>query len=1219
MSDIVDKLKNLTPEQLELLRKKMSAKAPAKTEPERIPKREDQSVYPMTAAQKRLWFLQQLDSSSAFYSIPSAVRIRGMLNVAAMEQTIQRIVQRHEVLRSYYTTSPSGQVQQNIEPSPVLPLTIIDLTTVAEDKREKETRSLLTQIALTPFDLTKAPLLSATLIRRQHDDFVLMLNLHHIIADGWTIGILLNEIMMIYRAIAAQQADSLSEPSLQFADYAAWLEKRATDENLDRQLDYWEEYLQGMPANLDMITDFQRPAIQSHKGRQIKFRIPQHVVDALRRQSRAHNTSLYNLLMAATQLFLFKYTQQKDFGIGAPIANRNRKDVEDIVGFFVNTVVLRAEFMQDMTFDELIERVRQHILSATENQDVPFERIVESLAPQRDLSRSPLFQVMFDLQRTPFRSVNLDPLIIDLYDFDIEISKFDMLFLLLDDGEQIEGTLEYNSELFRETTVEQCASYYLTLLSHLAENPTKRISELSLLLPEQEQQIIHDWNATQTEYPRDKTLAHLFEQAAAVFPHAVAVTDPIEAVTYKELNERANRLSRLLMDNGVIPGSNVAIYMERSVEMIIAVVAVIKAGACYVPLDLAYPAHRLAFMLQDTKAHIVLTHSSLIDKLPAEQFNMMLLDHQRQSLEMQEAGNPSDSASPLSPAYIIYTSGSTGLPKGVVVPQRAIVRLVKNTNYVDLTPDHIIAQVSNSAFDAATFEIWGALLNGAKLVIFPKDVLLSSRLFVEQLNEQRISAMFLTVAYFNQIAREFPGAFKSVKYCMFGGEAADAATIRHVLKNDPPPSLINAYGPTENTTFSNCYEIHRVDDKSNNIPIGKPIANSTCYVLDEHLHICPPGVPGELFVGGDGLALGYHNRPELNAERFVANPFSTPDNRLYRTGDLVRYLPDGAVEFLARIDQQVKIRGFRIELGEIEYQVKQHSSIADAVVLARENRLGEKQLAAYVVPAADADVDIDAMRTFLAEKLPDYMIPAFFIKMQVIPLNANGKVDRQALPDPAMDQSLSRSEYIAPRNALETYLVAVWQEILGLERIGVYDHFFDIGGNSLKAAMLVNRLQSELHEDVHVASVFKAPRIAEFALYAAEYYGQAVSERFGKEAATKVADSRFIDNGVGGKVDAKDVKEFRRIITPLAPRTKPSSSRNPRAIFVLSPPRSGSTLLRVMLAGNQRLFSPPELDLLSFNTLQERRSAFSEPGLEIWLQAPIRAIMELLNLNADAA
>ena len=1212
--EITDKLKNLTPEQLELLRKKMAAKAAA-TPVETIPPRAARAEYPMTPAQKRLWFLQQLDRDSAYYSIPSAIRIAGALNVNAMEQAIQAVVNRHEVLRSYYVASLGGEPEQRIA-EVELRLQLVDLSGLAGQAAEAETRRLLMQIALTPFDLTQPPLLTAALLKRP-DDHVLMLNLHHIIADGWSVGILLQEIIAAYRAATHNQPAPFDEQRLQFADYAAWLSGRMTHENLDRQLDYWERVLTGMPLHLEWITDFPRPAVQSHRGRQIKFTLPKPVSDALRRISREHNTSLYQTLMAATQLFLYKYTQQKDFGIGAPVANRGRRELEDLVGFFVNTVVLRAIFDADITFDELIERVKGSLLAATENQDVPFERIVESLAPQRDLSRSPLFQVMFDLQRTPLRSASFDNLTIDLYDVDIQVAKFDMLFLLLDDGEQLQGTLEYNRELFRDSTAEQIVDYYQTLLAQIAVASQKRISQLKLITPEQERIVLEDWNATRTDYPRDKTLAQLFAASVAALPEKTAVTDANESVTYAQLNERANRLAHYLTSLGVAAGDFVAIYMERSAEMVAAMLAVIKIGACYVPIDLAYPAQRAAFMLQDTDARAVLTHSSLSANLPAGDYQLIALDERRTAVDAQSADNPPDVAEPMSAAYVIYTSGSTGLPKGVVVPQRAITRLVLNTNYVQITPEDIFAQISNAAFDAATFEIWGALLNGAKLVIFSKEVLLSSAHFIEKVRAQKISQMFVTTAYFNQLVKEFPGGLRSLKYLLFGGEMVDAAAVRSALAHHPPQHLLHVYGPTENTTFSTFYHVQSVDEKAANVPIGAPIANSTCYVLDGDGAVCPPLVPGELFVGGDGLALGYHNRPELTAERFTDNPLPTRSDRLYRTGDLVRRLPDGAIEFIARIDQQVKIRGFRVELGEIEFLLRQNPAVADVVVLARDNRVGDKQLVAYVVPKTGAHADGAALRQYLADKLPEYMIPAFFVEISAIPLNANGKVDKAALPDPAAAEQ--RADYVAPRTPFEKYLAELWQELLGLERVGVYDHFFEIGGNSLKAAVFANRLQNELQESVHVAALFKAPRIAEFALYAAEYYREVIEQRFGKGSAQKIGDTRFVDTGDGNRLTADDVGQFDRIIAPLAPSPRPTNRKNPRAVFVLSPPRSGSTLLRVMLAGNQRLFSPPELDLLSFNTLQERRRAFSAEGLEIWLQAPIRALMELKNLDAEAA
>ncbi|MBN1481967.1 amino acid adenylation domain-containing protein [candidate division KSB1 bacterium] len=1220
--NISEKLKNLSPEQLELLRKKMRLKGMAATPKERITKRTDHDAYPMSAAQMRLWFLDQLDHGSAFYNVPSAVTINGRIDAGAMEKAINQVVARHEILRSCYIIDDTGNPQQKVHAQLDIPLERIDLSDVAAESVEGEIASRLKTIAATAFQLQEAPLLRAFLLSKSQTEHVLMLNMHHIIVDGWSIGIILQEVLTLYEAERRNKPSPLPEPMLQFADYAEWQNNKVSANNLDKQLVYWKNYLHGMPPVLEIFTDFQRPSVLSHKGDHFKVELDAATTAALRQLSREQQSSLFNTLMAATQLFFYKYTQQEDFGIGAPIANRFRKELESIVGFFVNTIALRAQFSEQITFIDLLKRVKNDILLATENQDIPFEKIVETVQPHRDLSHSPLFQVMFDLQTSPLKAMSLSDINMDIYEMELETAKFDLLFLLMDKDETIQCTIEYNTELFKSSTVELMAVYYLTLLRHIAQHPEYTIDKYSLLTTAQQHQIIHEWNDTQTDYPRDRAVHTLFEEQVEKSPDAVAVKYENDILTYRQLNERANQLTRHLIDIGVQPGARVAIYMERSVDMIVSIMAILKAGACYVPLDLAYPAARIDFMLDDTQAPVVLTQRQLADEVPLGDFSRIAVDADWERIAAQPITNPNIHVEATAAAYIIYTSGSTGKPKGVVVPHRAITRLVIKTNYITITPEDIIAQVSNAAFDAATFEIWGAFLTGARLVGISKEVMLSSQTFVERLRAENITAMFLTVAYFNQMTNEIPGAFRSLKTMMFGGEAADASATRHAINHEPPQHLLNVYGPTENTTFSTFYEIRVDDDWVNNVPIGKPIANSIHYVLDRHLHICPVGVPGELYLGGDGLMIEYLNRPELNAEKLIQNPFGVTGDRLYKTGDLVRYTTDGSVEFLERIDQQVKIRGFRIELGEIESLLKQNELISDTVVLARANKLGEKQLVAYVVPCENVELDLGRLKTSLLEKLPDYMVPTFFVSIAALPLTPNGKVDKKALPDPTTSLERRGSDFVAPRNKLESYLAGVWQELLGIEKIGIHDNFFDLGGNSLKAAVLMNRLQKDLGESAHVAAVFKAPTIDELSMYIAEYYTDQVKSRFGEEATKDYHFEVAVDESrIDVTVDANKLQKFRDLINPLRPQPEniKSMPKNSKAVFVLSPPRSGSTLLRVMLAGNSQLFSPPELDLLTFNTLRERKAAFSQEGLEIWLQATVRALMELKQCAVDEA
>jgi amino acid adenylation domain-containing protein len=1220
MSDISKRLSNLSPEKLELLRKKLKKEGKA-VKKDVIVKRQNQADYPMSDAQKRLWFLNQLDPESAFYSIPSALRLKGSLNIPVLEKSINEIIKRHEVLRASFHIDDKGEAQQIIAGELIVPLNQIDISDIPADKTEAKVQQLLKNEAAAPFKIDAAPLMRLSLIKLNSGEYVLIINMHHIIADGWSIGVFIQEVIMLYQAFAANLASPLKDLKLQFFDYAQWQEDRQNEEAINKQLSYWTEYLKRMPTQLELPVDHPRPSLAAYKGKQHIFSIGKELTAKLRKLTKENNVSLYMTLMSAFQTFLYKFSNQDDFGVGAPIANRNRKEIEEIIGFFVNTIVLRANFTKDITFLDLINRVRNDVLEAAANQDVPFEKIVETILPKRELSVSPLFQVMFDLQKAPLQSMKLKDLTLEIVDIEIEVAKFDLLLIMLEYEDDIKCTLEYNTDLFDRASIERMSEYFLALLHQIVDNPKQKISLLSLISEAEKKQIVVDWNKTDTSYPDKLSVTQLFEKQVEKTPQNTAVIFEGQEISYCELNQRSNQLAHYLIKHGVKKDDMVGIFMERSIDMIIGMLGILKAGAVYVPIDTSYPKERIAFIMDDTKTPALLTQQSLAADLPESQSIILNMDTDRDKIERESADNPPTLTNADDRAYVIYTSGSTGKPKGVVVPHRAINRLVLNTDYVQINKDDRIAQASNAAFDAATFEIWGALLNGAILAGITKDVMLSTQEFVDQLRSQKISAMFLTTALFNQLANEVPGAFRTLKNVLFGGELVDPKSVRSVLLNDPPQRLLHVYGPTENTTFSTWHLVKDVAEKASTVTIGKTIANSTYYVVDKNFQPVPVGVPGELCLGGDGLSLGYFNRPQLTAEKFVINPFNDKEgSRLYRTGDLVRYLPGGDIEFLGRIDQQVKIRGFRIELGEIESLLKEYPQLKDAAVLAREDTPGDRRLVGYIVPDGETVPNNNELRNFLLEKLPDYMVPFIFIKMDSLPINPNGKVDRKALPKPDQSRPDLEKAYVAPRTDLEQFIVDIWKEILNLDKIGIYDNFFDLGGNSLKAAVFANRLQKELDEVVHVGVVFKAPLIAELSMYMAEYYSDLVEKKFGIKAEASHKYGVKIENAEDiEKIDDNKIDQFRGLITPLHPQTTSRAQKNPPAVFLLSPPRSGSTLLRIMMAGNPKLFSPPELDLLSFNTLQERKSAFSQDGLEIWLEATIRAIMEIKECEAAEA
>ncbi len=743
--------------------------------------------------------------------------------------------------------------------------------------------------------------------------------------------------------------------------------------------------------------------------------------------------------------------------------------------------MLRADFSGNPTARELLAQARTAVLDGSANQDVPFDRVVEELRPARSKSHSPLYQVMCVLESAPPAPEDSPELKWTYEQGHGDTAKFDLTLYMTDMGDSVGAFTEYNTDLFDRATVERMMDHYLTLLEGMAAEPERPIAELPLLTPGEKDQALTEWNATKTDYPSDSTTHALFAQWAAKTPEAAAVTCGDTRLTYAEVDARSNKLARALRRRGAEPGSLVGVCLERTEQLAVAMLGILKAGAAYVPLDTAYPPERLAFMLEDTRAPVVVTQTSLQDRLPQGKFSALLLDADSEEIEQEDTGALEEMADAESLAYIIYTSGSTGTPKGVMVPHRAINRLVRQTNYVDIQPGDRIMQASNASFDAATFEFWAALACGGELVVVPRDVTLNPASYAEFLREERITSLFITTALFNVMAREAPGAFRSLREVMFGGEAVDPGSVRRVLADGPPARLMHVYGPTESTTYATWHLVETVDEEATTVPIGGPLANTTLYILDVNGQPVPVGVPGELHIGGDGLAQGYLNRPELTAEAFVPNPFADdPEARMYRTGDLARYLPDGAVEFLGRLDDQVKIRGFRIEPGEVEAVLSRHEAVGEAAVLAREDRPGERRLVAYVSPAEGASPTIDDLRSYMREILPDYMIPSAFVTLEALPLTPNGKVDRKALPAPETDD-LTEKEYVAPESETQQTIAAIWQDLLHVDRAGLHDNFFDLGGHSLLATQAVSRFREAFNFDLPLSAVFEHVTIGSLA------------------------------------------------------------------------------------------------------------------------------------------
>lgn len=1085
MDDVSSRVASLSADERSALVMKLKRKVQgAAGEVDHAIRRRERSIdAPLSLAQQRLWFLHKLDPANDPYYLPFYYRLTGPLNVAALQRALREVIQRHEILRTVFKER-EGKVVQLVLPSFDLALPIFDLTELSGSRVEQEVKSLVDAEAERPFDLEHGPLLRTMLLRMPAEEHGFFLVFHHLVMDGWSMDIFMDELLACYEAFAANKPVSLAELPLQYADFAAWQRKWIAGNVLDEQLAYWKNQLSGELPVLEIPTDHPRPPRMSYRGGDSSFDLTLDLTERLNELSHREGATLFMTLIAALLTLLHRYTGQQDIILGTAVAGRNRAEIEKLIGFFINTLVLRTDVSGNPSFNELLGRVREVALGAYDHQDVPFEKLVEELQPERDPSRTPFFQVMVNFQNVPAAELTSCGLQITPQDAGNQ-SRFDLELHLWAMPEGLTGTLIYNTDVFEQPTVARMLKHFQTLLEGIAANPHARLSELPLLTKEEQEQF-REWNKTTTEYGRDECLQQLVEMQAERQPDAVAVSYGAKQITYRELNTRANRMAHYLRRRGVGPDVRVGVLLERSIEMVVAVLAVIKAGGAYVPLDGSHPSSRLRFMLDDAAVALLLTQAGQPEVLTDGEVGVVYLDEQWQQFESESRENPEIVTTAENLAYVMYTSGSTGQPKGVAVTHRAINRLVRNTNYVELHQSDRLAQVSNASFDAATFEIWGALVHGAQLVGLEKETALSPPEFKRALAEQQISAMFLTTALFNQIAQNLPDTFAPLRYLLFGGEASDPNSVRRVLEAARPQHLLNAYGPTESTTFTTWYEVTDVKKGARTVPIGRAISNTEVWVLDRRLQVAPVGVTGELFIGGDGLARCYLRRPELTAEKFVPHPFSAePGARLYRTGDLVRYLSDGNIEFLKRMDQQVKIRGFRIELGEIEAALQEHAAVRESIVIAHEDTPGERHLVAYVVTEAGTTSPqfITELRNWLRARLPAFMTPADFVILDELPLNANGKVDRKALPAPAATVPVVEESFISPRTPEEEQVAEIWAEVLDVRPISADANFFDLGGHSLLAIRIMNRVRELCGVDLPVRLLFDSPTVAGLADY----------------------------------------------------------------------------------------------------------------------------------------
>jgi amino acid adenylation domain-containing protein len=1031
---------------------------------------------PLSFAQQRLWFLDQLEPSLLAYNILKAIRLTGLLNVAALEQAFNEIVSRHEVLRSTIPTV-EGRPILVVAPAFTSSLPVIDLTYFPEAEWGAEVQRRVSAEAQCPFDLAQGPLLRTILLKLSEQQHVLLLTVHHIVFDGWSFDILFRELTAFYEAFSTGRPVAVPELHIQYADFARWQRDWLRGEVLEAQLSYWGQQLKGNLPVLELPADRPRPPVQTFRGAKQSLLLSKDLTRALKALSHREGVTLFMTLLAAFKTLLHRYTGQDDIIVGSLAAGRSRAEIERMIGFFASTLVLRTELSGNPTFRELVIRVREVCLGAYAHQDLPFERLVEILQPARDMSHHPVFQVLFAFQNIPRPPFELAGLTMAPVEIDSGTAMFDLTLFMEEKQQSLVGTFEYNADLFDAATISRMMAHFQNLLDAIIADPERRISDFLFLTEPERRQLLVDWNDTKADYPRENCIHEWFESQVQRTPERVAVVFEDRRMTYVELNRRSNQLAGHLKSLGVGPEVLVGIHMEPALEMVVGLFGILKAGGAYVPLDPTYPRERLAFMLDDAKVSVLLTQDRLMESLPEHRATAVCLDSGWEAIARESDQSPVSGGSAENLAYVIYTSGSTGRPKGVQIPHRAVVNFLESMRRIPgLTKDDRLLSVTSLSFDIAGLELYLPLMVGATVILVDRAFSSDASRLLELVEQSGATVMQATPATWRLLLDGGWQRSKRLKV-LCGGEALSRQLANQLLQKSG--SLWNMYGPTETTIWSSVYPIESEDGP---VPIGPPIANTQFYILDSHLKPLAVGVPGELHIGGSGLARGYLNRPELTAEKFIAHPFSErPGERLYKTGDLARYLPDGNIEYLCRMDYQVKIRGFRVELGEIEAALRSHPTVREAVVITMAEASGENRLVAYLVANAETVSSVSELRSFLRKKLPDYMVPSAFVFLDVFPLTPSGKVDRQALPPPDSVRPSLEAEYVAPQTDAERMIANTWQEVLRLEKVGMHDNFFDLGGHSLLMVQVHSKLRQAFEKNISMVEMFQYPTIASLA------------------------------------------------------------------------------------------------------------------------------------------
>ncbi len=1078
--DLAERIAGLSPEKRELFERKLRERGASALQTETISRRAERRTAPLSFAQQRLYFLDRIEPGGSAYNVPRAIRIRGALDVTAMERALEELLRRHESLRSRFR-EVDGRIICEIVPPRPFPLPAIEVRRDRGRPGVAEAIRLADEEAELPFDLANGPIVRGKLLRLDSQDHILLLTLHHIGSDAWSAEVLFEELSALYAAFAAGKPSPLPELPIQYGDFAEWQRGWLSGKVLDEQLSYWRKQLAGAPV-LELPTDHPRPALQSFRGDVESIRFSRETTEALRELSRHEGVTLFMTLLAGLQTLLFRYTGQEDIAVGTPIANRNRPEIEGLIGFFLNTLVLRSNLSGNPTFRELLGRVREVALGGYAHQDLPFEKLVEELQPSRDLGRNPLFQTMLSLRITPSQALELPDLAVEHLEIRNKTSKFDLSLFFNEKAEGLFCAVEYATDLFGPSTIRRLIKHLQTLLASAAADPDQPLANLPILTEPERRQLLIEWNNTAADYPSGSCVHELFEAQVERSPDAVAIRDGREEIPFRELNRRANRLAHFLRKRGVGPEVVVGVCMARSARVLEALLGVLKAGGAYVPLDPSYPQERLAFMLRDSGARLLLAEERSAPRLSGHEAQIICLDAIGAELLGQPETNPASGAGPGNLAYVIYTSGSTGRPKGVEALHRACVnRLAWMWRAYPFVAGEVCCQKTALSFVDSVWEIFGPLLQGTPSIVLPEEEVHDPQALVGRLASAGVTRIVLVPSLLKALldsGGDLATRLPLLKWWVSSGETLSLDLYRRFRRAVPDAVLINLYGSSEVSADVTCYDRCSGEPRYS-VPIGRPIANTQVYILDEHRQPVPIGVPGELCIGGAGLARGYHNRPELTAERFLPDPFArTSEARLFKTGDRARYLPDGQIEYLGRRDHQVKIRGHRIELGELEAALSAHPALVRVVATVREEVPGEPRLIAYVVPRKERQTTPGELRGFLQSRLPAFMLPSAFVFLEALPLTPSGKIDRNALPAPDGSRPELETVFVEPETAVERTVAEIWKKVLSLDRVGVEDDFFALGGHSLLVIQVASRLREEFRVDLPLRSFFETRTIA---------------------------------------------------------------------------------------------------------------------------------------------